>query len=74
MATKNPRMNITLNDEQMGILSVLAKENEQSLSMALKDLVADALSHNEDARLVKLCDDIIAETTEWHSAEEVWGK
>jgi hypothetical protein len=48
MPTKNPRINITLEESQAYLLSFIAKEEHKSLSHVAKELILEALERRED--------------------------
>jgi hypothetical protein len=48
MPTKNPRINITLEESTAGYLSNLAKHENKSISSLAKELVLEALERRED--------------------------
>lgn len=51
MPTKNPRINITLEESMAGILSRLAHQEHKSISSMAKELVLEALERREDMAL-----------------------
>jgi uncharacterized protein (DUF1778 family) len=48
MPTKNPRINITLEESTAGLLAQLAKQEHKSVSNIAKELVLEALERRED--------------------------
>lgn len=51
MPTKNPRINITLEESTAGFLANLAKLEHKSISSLAKELVLEALDRREDMSL-----------------------
>lgn len=51
MPTKNPRVNITLEESLADILSSLAKGEKKSISSLAKELIFEALERREDLNL-----------------------
>ena len=51
MPTKNPRINITLEESVAGILSSLADHEHKSVSSLAKELIFEALERREDMNL-----------------------
>jgi predicted DNA-binding protein len=48
MATKNPRINITFEEDTVNILNSLAKQEHKTTSDFIRELVFEALSRRED--------------------------
>ena len=51
MPTKNPRINITLEEALAGILSSLARREKKTMSGLAKELIVEALERREDMEL-----------------------
>jgi hypothetical protein len=51
MPTKNPRINITLEESTAGLLACLAKHEHKSISSLAKELMLEALDRREDMTL-----------------------
>ena len=51
MTTKNPRINISIDQPLYGLIQSLAKEEGVSLSMLARDLIKESLELREDAAL-----------------------
>lgn len=66
MPTKNPRINITLEESTAGFLSTLAKHEHKSISSLAKELLLEALDRREDMTL-----STIAETRDTEKAKRV---
>lgn len=59
MPTKNPRINITLEQAVAGILLSMAKHEHKSVSSLAKELIIEALERREDMNLsaiAEVCD------------------
>lgn len=48
MPTKNPRINITLEESTAGLLANLAEHEQKSISSLAKELLLEALERRED--------------------------
>lgn len=51
MPTKNPRINITLEESTAGLLESLAEHEHKSISSLAKELLLEALERREDMTL-----------------------
>jgi predicted DNA-binding protein len=74
MPTKNPRINVVLDDKLYKNIQFLAEMDGVSLSTKVKDLIHSALEVQEDLYLAALADD---REKSWDAAavlthEEVW--
>ncbi len=54
MPTKNPRLNVVLDDELYEIIEKIAKQEGKSMSVVAKELMEDALEKHEDMLLSEL--------------------
>ena len=54
MPTKNPRINITMEESIVNVLSQLAEQEHKSIASITKDLVLEALERREDMALSAL--------------------
>ena len=54
MPTRNPRINITFEQEAAKLLSDLAKQENKSISSLSKELILEALEYREDLALSSL--------------------
>lgn len=54
MTTSNPRLNITLEPNTVGILALMAEQEHKSLSGLAKELILEALERREDFALSAL--------------------
>lgn len=74
MATKNPRINVTFEEETAGLLTTLATRERKSVAGLVRELTLEALDLREDYYLSKLADrlDAEAEGGKTYSHEEAW--
>ncbi len=54
MPTKNPRINITVEEAAADLLAIMAKREKKSISSIAKELILDALERREDLALSEL--------------------
>ncbi len=54
MPTKNPRLNVVVNDEIYKIIEKLAAREGKSMSVVAKELLEDAIDKHEDLLLSEL--------------------
>lgn len=54
MTTSNPRLNITLEPNTIGLLALIAEQEHKSLSGIAKELILEALERREDFALSAL--------------------
>ena len=75
MVTKNPRLNVVLEHELMLGVSLLAKRQGISLSMAARDLIKEALETYEDIHWSKAAQKREASFSRKKALthQEVWG-
>lgn len=72
MTTRHPRLNITLDEQYMGILAKMARRERKSLSAAAKDLILQALELQEDYALSQFAGERDNKKTHWHSHDDAW--
>lgn len=53
MATKNPRLQVTLNPDDMEIIEIIANKKHMSMSAVVKKVVEDWLEEYEDMLLAR---------------------
>jgi metal-responsive CopG/Arc/MetJ family transcriptional regulator len=74
MPTKNPRVSVTLDEELLEILKVIAEKRKENLSQTIRRLLLLGLSLSEDVGLSQLAEerlkDFVKEKALNH--EEVW--
>ena len=54
MTTKNPRINITIDEMMAGVLAQMAKLEERSVASMARDLILEGLERREDVALSKI--------------------
>lgn len=72
MATKNPRINVTFEEETIKFLSSLAKYEHKSLSSIVKELALESLERREDKQLSKLALELDNPNGKMHSHFDAW--
>ncbi|HXF90570.1 MAG TPA: hypothetical protein VNJ29_01415 [Candidatus Nitrosotenuis sp.] len=72
MTTRNPRVNVTLDEDTLKILGILAKKNHTSVSSITKSLIEEALEINEDLFFSKLVDSMEIDESTLVSEEDAW--
>jgi metal-responsive CopG/Arc/MetJ family transcriptional regulator len=74
MPTKNPRVSVTLDEELLEILKVIAEKRKEKLSQTIRRLLLLGLSLSEDVGLSQLAEerfkDFVREKALNH--EEIW--
>ena len=60
MPTKNPRINVALEEPIHSLIRRMARAKGVSLSMVTRDLVREALEMHEDAVLTRVADERVA--------------
>lgn len=73
MPTERPRIQVTLDDETSGLLSMLADKHHASVSATAARLIREALELNEDRYLSDISNQRIAEDDGIrHSHDAAW--
>lgn len=72
MATKNPRINVTIDPETAAIIALMAKKEKKTVSAKANDYIKQAIEHDEDLYWIKLAEERIKEGGEYISHEEAW--
>lgn len=72
MTTKHPRLNITLDDQYMGVLARMARREQKSLSATARDLILQALELQEDHALSQFAAERDGEKTRWRPHDAAW--
>ena len=72
MATKNPRINVTLDKELVAELKELAQHKDKSISNLVQEFIEDALDREEDIALSRLADSRDHEKSDLVSHEDAW--
>lgn len=72
MATKKPRINVTIDPREEKFLAMLAKKEHKSVSALIKELMLEALERREDIALSALADIRCAKKEETISHDDFW--
>ncbi|HEV2916470.1 MAG TPA: DUF6290 family protein [Candidatus Babeliales bacterium] len=72
MPTKNPRINITIEPETQKLLSVLAHQEQRSVSSLATELILEALERREDIGLSTIAQERDTEEMEIVSHDDIW--
>lgn len=72
MVTKQPRLNVTLDAEHLGLLAQLAAREQKSLSAAARELIEIALELEEDRADSALAASRDQRNTRWISHHDAW--
>lgn len=70
--TKNPRINVTFDDREAGLLAALAIEKNQSLASLVRELTMEAIDLREDAYLSKLAAKLDIDGAKTYSHKDAW--
>ncbi|WP_316353242.1 hypothetical protein [Candidatus Trichorickettsia mobilis] len=69
---KNQRINVTLSEETICVLSYLAKRKHKSIAGLTKELIEQALELQEDKALSRIANELDIEGVKTYSHEEAW--
>jgi predicted transcriptional regulator len=72
MATKNPRINITIDSEAAALLDALAGKQKRSVSSIAHELILEALDRREDLALSKLAEKRDKKKSRMIKHEDAW--
>lgn len=72
MATKNPRINVTIDPEMAGILASMAKGRGKTISMTAYNLMEQAIADHEDEYWSELAEKRETQTKRWVSHKDAW--
>ncbi|WP_024772933.1 hypothetical protein [Aquimarina macrocephali] len=73
MPTNKPRIQVTLDQETNGLLSMLADNQDRSMSATAADLIREALELREDKQFSKISNQRIAEDDgQRHNHNDAW--
>ena len=72
MATKNPRINVTLDKDLIADLRQIAGQKDKSVSALVQEFILDALDREEDRALSSLSDARDHENAKRVSHEDAW--
>jgi hypothetical protein len=74
MNTKNPRINVTFDKEDLELIQILSEKKELSLSGLVQHIVHEWLEEYEDVLLLKRIEEIENDTVKYVSHDEFWEK
>lgn len=72
MATKNPRINVTLEKSAAQLLAKLAKQKRRSVSSLVQEFILEALERQEDLYFSTLADAREAEKNPRVAHKDAW--
>ena len=72
MSMKNPRINVTFEEDTADLLSVLAKQEEKTVSNLVKELILEALSRREDMVLSAIAESRDTQHAKKIDHEDAW--
>ena len=73
MPTIKPRINITVTDEIVAMLSKAAKQNKKSISKVALELIEWAIEEREDMYFSKIADSIDQSNPKWiKDNDKIW--
>jgi hypothetical protein len=72
MTTKNPRVNLTFDDETFNLISFIAKKHKKTFAGLVKELALDSLDKLEDKKLSALATELDKPNVKTYSHFEAW--
>jgi predicted DNA-binding protein len=72
MPTKNPRLNVVLDDSLYKIIETLAKKEGKSMSVIAKDLLENAIEKHEDLILSQMAMERESKSKKSISHKDAW--
>lgn len=72
MPTKNPRINVSLDKEDLEIIHILSKKRNLSLSGLIQYIIHEWLEEFEDIRLLQRIEEIENDTIEYMPHKDFW--
>ncbi|MDX2073386.1 MAG: hypothetical protein SFX19_03360 [Alphaproteobacteria bacterium] len=72
MPTRNPRVNVTLDEQLHAMLAMFARAGRKTLSVAAKEMIEMGLELQEDKYFSALSERRMAKNRKLYSHEEVW--
>lgn len=72
MTTKNPRINVTFEEDTAGLLAHLAHEEQKSVAKVVRELTLEALELREDLYLSKIAEKLDKKNSKTYSHTEAW--
>jgi len=70
--TKNPRLNVVLDQELYALIEKLSKKEDKSMSVIAKELIADALEKHEDLLLSEMAMKRESQSSKTVSHDNAW--
>lgn len=72
MATKKPRINVTLEEPILAFLQNLARQENKSIARLIKELTLEALEMRDDFYLSKLAEQLDKKGTKTYGHNQAW--
>lgn len=72
MATKQPRLNVTLSDDVAAVLESLSKKEKRSMSAIALEMLQKAIDYDEDAYLCTIAEQREETPTKTLTHDEFW--
>ena len=72
MQVKQKRVQISLSEDNLLVISALAEKHSQSIEETVKEMVLKALELEEDTYFSALAEKCEKETKKWISHEDAW--
>lgn len=72
MSTKAQRINVTLDEDVLEIIHLLAKKKHMSMSAIIKKMVDDWLEEYEEMKLIQKIEERESENNKYITHEEFW--
>jgi hypothetical protein len=72
MTTKNPRINVTFEEDLFLFLSSIAKQEHKSLSNIVKELAMESLERREDKQLSQIALELDQPNVKTYSHFDAW--
>lgn len=72
MSMKNPRINVTFEEDTANLLSSLAKQKEKTVPNLVKELILEALSRREDMVLSAIAESRDTQHAKKIDHEDAW--
>jgi len=73
MTTKNPRINVTFEEETSCLLTALARQERKPVASLVRELALEALERREDFYLSKIAEKTDTKDAIIKSHEDAWG-
>ncbi|MGD0465860.1 MAG: CopG family transcriptional regulator [Gammaproteobacteria bacterium] len=72
MTTKNPRVNVTLDQNIVNVLASLAKKRHRSISHLIGNIIMETLERHEDKYFSALAEELDVEGVKPISHDKAW--